>query len=195
MNPAINSRSAKLPKALGELTHSVHYLKVFAIFCLGLLGLSILALALAFSREPIVLTLSPSAEALERQAPPKPEDEVGAALRAYVSKRYTWTPESVVAQIGLAEAFVSSSSIKAFRQSMPSVVRFATEKVVSQRIYPYEKMIVDLDRGTALLGGDRVTSIQGFRTAAALKLELSFESGPRTKSNPWGIYVTKEKEK
>lgn len=195
MHPAINLRSAKLPQILGGLAHSIQFLKVFAVSCLGLLALAMFALILAYNREPLVLTLSPSAEALERQAPPKPDDQVKAAIRAYVSKRYAWTPENVTTQIGLAEAFVSTSSLKAFRQTMPDIVRFATEKVVSQRVYPDEKMIVDLDKGIAFLSGDRVTSIQGFRTAAALKLELSFESGPRTKSNPWGIYVTKEKEK
>jgi hypothetical protein len=48
--------------------------------------------------------------------------------------------------------------------------------------------------GTALITGDRVTSIQGLKAAGNLKLQLTFESGQRTKENPWGIYITKEKE-
>jgi hypothetical protein len=39
-----------------------------------------------------------------------------------------------------------------------------------------------------------VTSIQGLKAAGNLKLELTFESGSRTEGNPWGLYISKERE-
>lgn len=193
MNQKFVLKQMKLPKLLGELTHSNQFLKVFSISCLGLLALQTIALMTFALKGPEVLTLAPSAEALEKREPPKPESEVRAAVRAYLAKRYAWTPETIVKQVAEAEAFVSAGSLKAYRQSMPNVVRFSTDKIVSQAAYDRE-IKINLVKSTALVTGDRVTSIQGFKTAADLKLELSFESGPRTQANPWGIYITKEKE-
>lgn len=193
MNQKVVLKQMKFPKILGALSHSNQFLKVFSLSCLALVALQSLVLLRFAFKDPDVLTLSPSAEALERKQPPKPENEVKAALRAYLAKRYAWEPNTVARRVSEAEAFVSSSSLRAYRQAMPNVVRFSTEKVVSQHAYDRE-IKVNLSKGAAIVTGDRVTSIQGFKTAADLKLELSFESGPRTEVNPWGIYVTKERE-
>lgn len=76
---------------------------------------------------------------------------------------------------------------------MQNVVRFSSERMVSQRVYPGE-IQVDLKKGLATISGDRITSIQGLKAAGDLKLELSYESGPRTTLNPWGVYISKERE-
>ncbi|MGE3263190.1 MAG: hypothetical protein AB7K68_15525 [Bacteriovoracia bacterium] len=77
--------------------------------------------------------------------------------------------------------------------SMQNVIRFSVDKIVAQRAYPVE-IRVDLKKGIAVIEGDRITSIQGLKAAGDLRLELGFESGPRTEQNPWGVYVSKEKE-
>lgn len=76
---------------------------------------------------------------------------------------------------------------------MQNVIRFSVDKIVAQRAYPVE-IRVDLKKGVAVIEGDRITSIQGLKAAGDLRLELGFESGPRTGQNPWGVYVSKEKE-
>lgn len=53
---------------------------------------------------------------------------------------------------------------------------------------------IDLKNSIAQIIGSRVTAIQNLKAAGELKLQLSFESGPRTKENPWGIYIRQEKE-
>lgn len=45
-----------------------------------------------------------------------------------------------------------------------------------------------------MIVGDRITSIQSLKAAGDLKLELGFESGPRTFVNPWWVFISKEKE-
>ncbi len=92
-----------------------------------------------------------------------------------------------------AAVFIPPSSQKAYQAATANVAKFAIEKGVLQRAYVND-VAVNLEKKTAKVTGDRVTAIQGLKAAGDLKLELSFESGPRTRENPWGIYITKEKE-
>ncbi|RYZ81152.1 MAG: hypothetical protein EOP06_24020, partial [Proteobacteria bacterium] len=66
-------------------------------------------------------------------------------------------------------------------------------QALTQRAYPRE-ILVSHDGSRVNIRGDRITSIQGFYAAAELKLELTIESGSRTKENPWGVYIIKERE-
>lgn len=193
MEQKVKLTAPSLPKMMADLTHSNQFLKVFSLASLVLCFLAILALMFLGSRAPLVLTLAPSAEQLELTKPPRPEDEVQAAVRSYIEKRYKWDPANVAKRLRDAEAFVFPNAIKAYQSAVVNIVRFSTEKLVSQRVYP-EKMSVNLDKRTVSISGDRITAIQGIKAAGDLRLELSFESGPRTKMNPWGVYVTKEKE-
>ena len=76
---------------------------------------------------------------------------------------------------------------------MADIIKFSTSKAVAQRIYP-DRVAVDLAKRTASISGDRVTAIQGLKAAGDLRLELTFDSGPRTAQNPWGLYILKERE-
>lgn len=185
--------ASRLPEMLGALSHANQYLKMFSIGMVVLTALVTAALIVQVTRPPLVLTLTPGADVLQREAPPTAEDQVRSAVRAYIEKRYQWEPATVKDRLEGAKAFVLPASLKAYQGAVASIVAFSTEKLVSQRVYP-DKIDVDLSKGTAVLGGDRVTVIQGLRAAGALHLELSFASGPRTQTNPWGIYITQEKE-
>lgn len=182
-----------LPKMLADLSHSNQFLKVFSLCLIGLCSLAVLLATILGNKEPVILTLTPTAGILETTLPPKPESEIQAAVRAYIEKRYMWEPKNVVKRLQDAEAFVLPSSMKAYRLAVANIVRFSTEKLVSQRAYP-EKLDVSLEKRTVSITGDRITAIQGIKAAGDLRLELSFESGPRSKENPWGVYITKERE-
>ncbi len=82
---------------------------------------------------------------------------------------------------------------RAYQGAVANVARFSTDRLVSQKVYA-EEIKVSLEKKTVAISGARVTDIQWLKAAGDLRLELSFESGPRTKANPSGIYVTKEKE-
>lgn len=186
-------QSARLPRMLGELTHSNQVLKVFALLSLTLAILCGGLVYITATRPPVVLALAPSGDALEKTGLPRPEDEIRAAIQRYVELRYHWEPDTVKQKLQDAEAFIPAQSLKAYQAAVTNVSKFSIEKAVTQRIYP-EVVEVSLERKIALVSGDRVTSIQGLKAAGNLRLELSFDNGLRTKGNPWGVYISKERE-
>lgn len=193
MNQNMKLETARLPKMLAEFTHSNQILKVFAVLGMALALVCGGLLYVTGTRPPVILALSPSGAALEQTALPKPEDEIRAAISRYIELRYRWEPATAKQKLHDAEAFVLPNSLKAYQTAMANIAKFAVEKAVAQRVYP-EKFNVSVERKSALISGDRVTSIQGLKAAGNLRLELSFESGPRTKDNPWGVYISKERE-
>lgn len=193
MKEKINLKLPNLTHTLADLKHSVQFLKVF---CFVSLLSGILLLLLLFkttSKEPLVITVDQKANVLSAIEVPKIEDQVREGVKAYLSVRYTWAPKDINSNLTLAEQFISSASLKSFRGAMESIKKFSIEKEVSQRVYP-DKIEIDLDKKSVLISGDRITSISGLRAAGSLNLVLEYDFGARTKSNPWGIYFSKEKE-
>jgi len=190
----VSFKPQTFPKMLADLSHSNQFLKIFAVGSLGLsLGLMLLVFV-AFSRGPVVIALTPAAGVLQKVDMPEPEVEVRSAVRAYVERRYNWDKDSIDRNLDSAKAFVSSQFVHAFVQGVSNVKKFSKEKSVSQRAYP-TSLAVDFKRGVVSVTGDRISEIQGIRAAGPLNIELTFQSGPRTPANPWGIYIVKETEK
>lgn len=189
----IGLKNSQLPKMVGELLHSNQFLKVFALSALALVFMGLGVTLVMAMKEPTVITISPDGKSLERVNQPKAEDQIREGVRRYLEKRYQWEPENVIKKLKESEQFITPQALKAFQVAVASVAKFSTEKIVSQKVYP-EKIEIDLKKQTALITGDRVTSIQGLKAAGNLKLELTFESGPRTQENPWGVYISKERE-
>lgn len=189
----IGLKNSQLPKMVGELLHSNQFLKVFALSALVLVFIGLGVTMVMAMKEPTVITLGPDGKSLERTNQPKAEDQIREGIKRYLEKRYQWQPENVIKKLKDSEQFITPQALKAFQVAVANVAKFSTEKIVSQKVYP-EKIEIDLKKQTALITGDRVTSIQGLKAAGNLKLELTFESGPRTQENPWGIYISKERE-
>lgn len=190
----VGFKNSPYPKMIGELLHSNQFLKVFSLSALLVVFMVLGVILVMATKEPMVITLGPDGKAIERMTVlPKAEDQIEAGIRRYLEKRYQWEPENVVKKLKESEEFITPSSMKAFRGAVFNVAKFSTEKIVSQKVYPNE-IKINLANGTALITGDRVTSIQGLKAAGNLKLELTFESGLRTQNNPWGIYISKERE-
>jgi hypothetical protein len=178
---------------LGELTHSNQVLKVFSLLSLLLAVLCGGLVYVTATRPPVVLAIAPSGAALDKGVLPKPEDEIRAAMQRYVDLRYHWEPATVKQKLQEAEAFVLPSSLKAYQAAAVNIVKVSSEKAIAQKVYP-DKFEVNFEKKAVLITGDRLTAIQGLAAAGALRLELTFEPGHRTYANPWGIYVSKEKE-
>lgn len=193
MNQSIQLRLRKLPKALAELSHSNQFLKLSAFSAYALCCLMMAFLFYLAAKPPKVLALAPDGSSYLEALRPDPQLEIERAVREYLKFRYNWTPKTVASQVEKAKAFILPSTRKAFDGSLQNIIRFSVEKNVAQRAYILEVQ-VNLKKGTVILVGDRITSIQGLRAAGDLRLELGIESGPRTEENPWGIYITKEKE-
>jgi hypothetical protein len=190
----IRFKPGAFPKMLADLSHSNQFLKVFAAgsLCVSL-ALSALVFV-GFTRKPIVIALTPSANLLHIVEMPKPDEEIRQAVLAYIDKRYNWTSASVDKNLDAAKAFVSAQFVQNFVHGVSNVRKFSKEKGVSQRAYA-TAVSVDLKRGSVTIAGDRITEIQGMRAAGAFNLELSFQGGARSVENPWGVYIVKETEK
>lgn len=189
----ISLRTSRFPRVLGQLSHSVQFFKI-AAFASLVLSLGLVALlGYSVSRSSEVIALTPEGGVYRPVAPPKAEDEIARAVREYIDRRYNWTSRDVENRLSAAQAFILPAQRADFRAGVRNVIQFASEKPTARRVYP-AKVKVDLERKVAVLTGDRIVVIQGLWAANELKMSLSFESGPRTVENPWGIYVTKEKE-
>lgn len=182
-----------LPKMLSDLTYKYHVLVVLSLGSLVVAALSMIVAFALSTKAPTVMAFSQNAQLLEKSELPKPEDEIKLAITRYINFRYKWDAKTVSENIKKAESFIESKSLAAFQNNMASVVKFSLDRDVLQRVYPND-MKVDLKTQTVFITGDRVTSIQGLKAAGNLNLALEFQSGPRTSNNPWGIYITKEKE-
>ncbi|HPI39831.1 MAG TPA: hypothetical protein PLJ21_03455 [Pseudobdellovibrionaceae bacterium] len=184
----------KLPRQIADLMHSNQFLKAFSVAALTISILALIALIIYAVKPPVILTLSNTGQELSNSnVLPKAEREIEEAIRKYLEFRYRWTPLNVQKNLAQSSVFIHPNSQKAFQNALANVIRFSTEKQVSQRIYP-DEIKVNLLTKIVHVTGDRITSIQGMMAAGSLKLELSFESGDRTQENPWGLYITKEKE-
>lgn len=186
-------KNSQFPKMLSDLSHTNQFLKIFSMVTLCLVLASFFVIFSLTNQEPIILTLTPEGKTLEKTKMPKAEDLIREGINRYLEKRYTWVPSDVQKKLADSSFFVSPTSQKAFGEAMANIIHFSLEKQVAQKVYP-SNIEIHIKDGTALVTGDRVTAIQGLKAAGNLKLQLSFESGPRTKENPWGIYITKEKE-
>lgn len=189
----IKLKSSELPKKVGELVHSNQFLKLFSLSTLGLAALMLITVVVMATKEPTVITLNVDGANLEKTVLPKAEDQIREGIKRYLEKRYQWEPENVIKKLKESEEFITPKALRAFQGAVANVAKFSVDKVVSQKVYPSD-IKVDLRNQTALITGDRVTSIQGLKAAGNLKLELTFESGLRTKENPWGLYISKERE-
>lgn len=193
MNQKIQLKIKKLPQALGELTHSNQFLKISALSSFFLCALMMGLLFIQSSKPPIILTFDEKANVIESVSQPKPELEIERAIREYVKLRYNWEPKTVSQTIADSQKFILPSNRKAFQAAMATVVKFATEKSVSQKVH-LEQVQVDMEKRLATVWGDRITSIQGLKAVGNLKLQLTFAMEARSQNNPWGTYITNERE-
>ena len=189
----ISLKMPSLPKMMSELMHSNQFLKVFSLSLVVLAFMITVVVLVMATKEPMVITLDSYGKTIERTVLPKAEDQIREGIKRYLEKRYQWEPENVLKKLKESEEFITPQALKAFQGAVGNVAKFSKEKIVSQKVYP-EKIEIDSKKGVALITGDRVTSIQGLKAAGNLKLELTFESGPRTQNNPWGLYISKERE-
>ncbi len=185
-------RSAKFPNMMSNLMHSNQFLKMFSFYSLSLSIITLVGLTLLINKGPEVITISMDGNFIEK-GEPKLESFVESALREYIESRYRWEPENVIERLKSSKAFILPNTEKIFEDAVSKVARFSKEKLASQKVF-IDEVKVDLKSRSALITGTRVTSIQNLPAAGELRLELSFDSGPHTQKNPWGIYVTKEKE-
>ena len=184
---------ARLPNLQGRLLHSNQFLKLFAFMSLAISLVLTALLAYFLGKPPRVLTFNTLGAPLTESAKNASETEIKAATAEYIKNRYIWTTSDIGAKFERSKDFVLEKDKASFDTAVAEVIKFVTEKSVSQKVYP-SSLEVSLKQGMVRVSGERITTVQGLKAASDLKLELTFVSGDRTEANPWGIYIVKERE-
>jgi len=192
MNNKISVQLSSYPKAMRAFAEENLNLKFLCVSLLALLFVMLLLVLYLVKKGPTVVALDNTGEVTRIES--KVTDlQVKAAVREYISYRYSWTDNTISSQIAKTKFFVLPSLVSAFEKSMAEIQKFVREKKVSQRVYP--KLVeVDLKEKKVTVIADRVTEFDNLKAASEMRLVLHITLDDRTVVNPWGIYVTKETE-
>jgi hypothetical protein len=193
MNELSHLPSHSFPKALDQIFTAQKIFKFALIYLAISQMICLCALVWMGIKDPVVYTFDVTGKEMVPTKDLKLENQITMALKIYVDSRYSWDEKTIEVKLKDAKNFVEKKNEKLFDSSMNDLLKFAKEKSVSQKIY-IEVVHLDWSSRVALITGDRVTSIQGLKAASNLRLTLEFTEGPRTRLNPWGIYITKERE-
>lgn len=181
------------PRMVREFAEANFNLKVLAATSLGLVFLALMVIIFLVRQGPEVIALGPGGEVAMIET--KITDlQIRAAVREYVSFRYSWDEKTIGARLKLAQFFVHPSLVKVFDKATSEIAKYVKEKKVRQRVYAKGDPVVDLEKKTVRLTLDRFTEFDGLKAATDMQLELAFVVDNRTLTNPWGVYVTKETE-
>jgi hypothetical protein len=184
---------SSFPLVWGDLAFQNQLLRQVTMAALLITILSMGTTLMLLRRKVNIIALNQRAEVVEQMNGVSVEQEVERAARRYVDYRYVWQPSNQAANLAQAKDFIAPQSVKAFEKTAMELVNFSKGKGVAQRIYP-TSIIVDAKSNRVRIVADRFTEIQGLKAATYLQTNLSYQTGPRTSMNPWGIYIIKEEE-
>jgi hypothetical protein len=154
-----------------------------------------IALTILAIRKPVLVAVSEKETAILTATPPSAElleKELTRQVTGYVESHYTWDFTNIDAAHVNASRYVASQFQKAFQQANAEQVRIAKEKKLSQKVYVSDIQL-DSKALTARVTLDRILRVDGLRAVTPLVLDLTLQSGPRTDTNPEGLYITGEK--
>lgn len=181
------------PIVWGDLAYQNQWLRRIAIMAIGLALLSTLIVAVLLKRKPQIVVIDSQAYVVSIQGSAPLENEIEKATRRYLELRYVWQPDNQSSQLSSAKSFVAPQSLRAFEKTSADLVTFSKGKNVAQRVYP-TSIHLNAKESRVEVVADRFTEIQGLKAATVLRVNLIYQTGPRTSDNPWGIYIIKEEE-
>lgn len=167
------------------------YLLLVFAFANSILAISLVRISL--KTPPIFAVSSIDTGILRNNPPPKEylESEAKRVITAYLQFRHTWDQTNIQESISKASKFVDESFRKSFAQANETQVKIAVEKKITQKFY-VSKIELNLEKGFAVVSGDRLLTIDGFRAVNSLSFNLNIRLGERTILNPEGVYITSE---
>ena len=179
----------------GTETAQNRFLKGLLALLIALLMVEAIAILALGVRKPTLIAISPSETNILKLSPPTKEileSEAVRTCREYVAKHYNWDYQQIDASQKDAATLVAPDFAKAFAKANAEQIRMAKEKRVSQKFY-LDQVIPDFRTKVVRVTGNRILIIDGLRATNPMTLEVSYDEGPRTESNPAGIYVTADK--
>lgn len=171
------------------------FLKALLVFFVTLCTTEATALVVLALRKPELIAVTPSETRVLAIVPPKPdllEAEVRRTVSGYVAARHNWEWAKVDDGFGAAARFVEAGFVKKFLDATREQAKLAKEKKLSQRFHVAD-LKVDIKTKTARVQGDRILIVDGLRATNPMTVDVQFEYGARSETNPEGIYVIGEK--
>jgi hypothetical protein len=160
------------------------------LFIIQSFVLSFLAL-----RKPVLVAVGKSETQVFSVTPPPDEllsEELKRIVRRYAEIHYSWSSITINKAHEEAARYVAPEFVKAFKAANLEQIKIVQEKKLCQKVYVSE-IFVDPPKLGARITMDRILTIEGLRAVSALTLDITFEYGSRTATNPEGIYITSEK--
>ena len=170
-------------------------LKGLLIILSALFAVQSVVLGIVAMRKPVLVAVGQGETRVFTMTPPSEQllsDELKRLVRRYAQVHYTWDNTSVENAHIEASRYVSAQFIKAFNAANAEQVKIAKEKKLAQKVYVAD-VTVDSKVLSARVTMDRILMIEDLRAVSQLVLDITFEYGPRTTTNPEGVYVTGEK--
>ena len=167
-----------------------------------LLGLCVLysiqtiALVFVYCRKPVLIAVGSDETKIFHIIPPTQEllaQELKRTVKSYVETHYNWDPSTVENAHAEAARYVSEKFVKSFVSANAEQVKIAKEKKLKEIVY-ISDIRIDPQMLTARVYIDRILIIGALRATTPWMLDITFEYGPRTPTNPEGIYVSGEKQ-
>ena len=171
-------------------------LKWILIFALLIILVETTSLCVLALRPATLVALGQKSTQVLTLEKPKPEQlrgELERLVEKYVFTHYTWDYSSIENAHREASKYVADVFQKAFLQANSDQVKQVKEKKISQVVYKSKSTEIDPSKLTAKVYLDRIFTVDNLKGTAPLTLEITFEYGSRTESNPEGIYITNEK--
>lgn len=182
----------RYPKMIQQFALENFNLKILCASLLGLLFILTALVVYLVKRGPEVIALDGAGDVAKIELNIT-DVQIQRAAVEYLSYRYTWKPDNIVAQLKKAEFFIYPSLVASFQKSMVEVQKFVKEKKVQQRVYPSD-VKVNLEEKKVTVLADRISEFETLSAATKMKVTLDFVVGDRTVLNPWGVYISKETE-
>jgi hypothetical protein len=171
------------------------FLKGLLVVLASLFFIQSIALTILALRKPDIIAVSETETAILTKAPPSDvllETELKRIVSRYALAHYYWDVATIDEAHRQAAHYVASSFQKSFVEANAQQVKIAKEKKLSQKVY-VSNITDDPQALTARVTLDRILQVDGLRVATPLVLDLTLQSGPRTNTNPEGLYITGEK--
>ena len=152
------------------------------------------ALIVISTQAPTIISISENETRLVTTSPPTTELlelEMKRVVNQFMSLRHTWDATTIETKTQEASKWIATDSQAKFLIANAQQVKIAKEKRLSQRFHIFD---VSMNPSTkqVRITGDRVLIVDNLRAATQMTFELKFDYGPRTATNPEGLYITSE---
>lgn len=166
-------------------------LLAFLAFILAVETVGLVQLAL---RKPTLVAVSPTETRILTVTPPKKElleTEITRAVQGYVNAHYNWEYSKIDEAFSAAAKYVDPGFVKSFLSANQEQAKLAKDKKLSQRFF-IATTSIDSKAKKVRVDAERIILVDNLRAASPITVDVQFDFGDRTETNPEGIYVVGE---